>query len=1051
MSSQIQDFYRGGTVARLDKNEPLIFQALTWDKSDVNDETTSDFEDDHEQEADGWCAPPASRGRTQRKMEIRVFGITQKGESVSLTIQKFEPYFFVKVPDGFQKGDLRLLQQRLPTAAPNAKKDLTDVRLVKGKELFYFTAEKDFLFFKLSFRNNNARWEYFKALTENPVRIPGKGMINFPVYEANLDPVLRFLDLADVQPTGWIKVDRKYLRSAMTKSECQFDFCTDWNRIGPAEDRGIAPMRVASFDIECTSADGSFPQAERLTDKIIQIGMTTRIYGSKHCNVRYIAVLGECNEIENVEHKDGFTEAVVVESFSTERALLLGFAKHVRKVDPDIMIGYNIFGFDWKYMWDRADIFNCTDAMARMGRITGKSCKLKEQTLQSSAMGTNFLHYPLLDGRVQIDLLKVVQREHNLSSYKLGNVSKHFLKNTKHDLPPDQIFKRFHRGTPEDIKVIAEYCIQDCILVNDLFDKLSILPNSIGMSNVCYIPLTFLFTRGQGIKCFALIGRTCRRRGTLFPTLPRPENIKGGVGYEGATVLDPTAGVYFKPIGVMDYGALYPSSMIAENISHETLVKDPKYLGLPGYQYNPVNFDLWEGTGSSKHKVGEKKLMYAEKLDADGKPIKGIIPTLLIDLLAKRRAVKKEMAKEKDPFKKSILNGLQLAYKITCNSVYGYLGATFSDLRMKDLAASTTAVGRRMLHTAKEMCETHFVGSKVVYGDTDSIFVDFSNHPAVKGKEGKEALRATIEIAERAADFITARLKRPQVLEYEKTFWPFMIITKKRYAGHLYEFDPDKYKFKSMGLVTKRRDNAPIVKRIYQGVLDILFETQDIPRATQFYQRCVKDLLSGNVDTKELILSKTLSASYKDPTRITHKMLAMRMTERDPGNAPASSERIPYIFIDERELKCKKCRRRVTVKNCKCKDCMGMFCNKHMQGRHHNCVPRCRKCWSETKIGFCGICTGPYCNKHREGHKCSKISTKALQGDLVETPTYIEEKGLRIDYRYYLDHQIANPVSQIFELIEETRDRDLLKKLTIEDNNRKSGTKSITHWFKPAD
>ena len=143
---------------------------------------------------------------------------------------------------------------------------------------------------------------------------------------------------------------------------------------------------------------------------------------------------------------------------------------------------------------------------------TNKSVKYVEKELQSSALGQNFLRYIDIEGIVQIDLYKLIQKDYKLDSYKLDNVSKHFMKQQKEDLSPQQLFKNFKSGTPEQIKEIATYCIQDCALCNKLINKLQVIPNNIGMGNVCCIPFSYLFLRGQGIKIFSLVAKECKKR-----------------------------------------------------------------------------------------------------------------------------------------------------------------------------------------------------------------------------------------------------------------------------------------------------------------------------------------------------------------------------------------------------------------------------------------------------------------------------------------------------------------------------------------------------------
>ena len=190
-------------------------------------------------------------------------------------------------------------------------------------------------------------------------------------------------------------------------------------------------------------------------------------------------------------------------------------------------------------------------------------------------MGQNILKYLNIEGIIQIDLLKVVQRDHKLDSYKLDNVSKVFMNNQKEDLSPKQLFENYKDGSSSKIKEIAVYCVKDCVLVNELINKLQVITNNMGMSNVCIVPFSYLFTRGQGIKIFSLVAKFCNEEDFIIKDLSSDDIDKNS--YEGAIVFVPTPGVYFEPVVVMDYNSLYPSSMIAENISHDSILGYKEY------------------------------------------------------------------------------------------------------------------------------------------------------------------------------------------------------------------------------------------------------------------------------------------------------------------------------------------------------------------------------------------------------------------------------------------------------------------------------------------
>ena len=717
-------------------------------------------------------------------------------------------------------------------------------------------------------------------------------------------------------------------------------------------------------------------------DKIIQIGTTVHIYGSDNIVYKNIISLNSCDKIDGCD----------VEYYDTEKEVLLKWKELMNNLNSDIVSGYNIFGFDMEYIWQRATELNIMDEFTiGFGRLITRKASLVELKLSSSALGDNILRYIDFDGTVLIDLLKVMQRDQKLDSYKLDNVASIFLGDNKNDLKPQEIFDKF-KGTSEDRCVIAKYCIQDCCLVNRLIHKLKILENNIGMGNVCLVPLNFLFRRGQGIKIFSLIAKECMEREYLIPTIKSyRENIEemDDSGYEGAVVLEPKEGIYLnEPIVVFDYGSLYPSSMISCNLSHDCYLIDEKYrVEDPNIEYKTISYDLYEGVGDKKKKTGEKDCVFVQYKDGR----KGIIAEVLDMLLKQRKNTRKkieyqtivmtdgkvysgicsdrgdhyevyaidgntrnivskediqEIKETYNIFEQDVLDALQLAYKVTANSLYGQIGARTSSIYLKEIAACTTATGRNMIMLAKDFVERNY-DAEVIYGDTDSIFCKFP----LTDKEGnavfgKDALQFAIDIGKDVEKHINVPdiMPSPQKLNYEKCLYPFILFSKKRYVGNLYETSTTKYKQKSMGIVLKRRDNAQIVKKIYGGVINIILEKQDLKGSIEFLQEELENLVEGKTPIKDLIITKSLRANYKDPSKIAHKVLADRIGARDPGNRPCSNERIPFVYI---------------------------------------------------KTG---------------------AVAPTLQGDRIEHPDYIEQNNLVPDYLHYITNQIMKPILQLYAL-----------------------------------
>ena len=178
-----------------------------------------------------------------------------------------------------------------------------------------------------------------------------------------------------------------------------------------------------------------------------------------------------------------------------------------------------------------------------------------------------------------------------------------------------------------------------------------------------------------------------------------------------------------------------------------------------------------------------------------------------------------------------------------------------------------------------------------------SLHVNLKDAKTQEPVTGQKALEVTIEMAKEAGEVATKFLKKPHDLEYEKTFLPFCLLSKKRYVGITFEEDPHKCKRKSMGIVLKRRDNAPIVKDVYGGIIDILMKEKDINKSIDFLDTMLRNIVDEKIGMDKLIISKSLRSFYKNPQQIAHKVLADRMGVRDPGNKPGPGDRIPYVYI----------------------------------------------------------------------------------------------------------------------------------------------------------
>ena len=283
--------------------------------------------------------------------------------------------------------------------------------------------------------------------------------------------------------------------------------------------------------------------------------------------------------------------------------------------------------------------------------------------------------------------------------------------------------------------------------------------------------------------------------------------------------------------------------------------------------------------------------------------VPSLLPSILLELKQFRKQAKKDMAKSTGALKE-MYNGKQLAYKVSMNSVYGFTGASKGMLPCVQIASTVTMKGRSMIDETKEYVEKNFPGSKVRYGDTDSVMVEFD----VGNRTGKEAIEYSWEIGERAAEECTKLFKAPNNLELEKVYCPYFLYSKKRYAAKLWTKGKDGNMHMDYidvkGLQLVRRDNTPHMREVCKELLDVVLGSSDTgPPKALALQRAI-ELIEGDVPNEKLVLSQGLSDSYKSQN-LAHVQVRNKMRERQPGSEPQSGDRVPYILLDTGDPKAK--------------------------------------------------------------------------------------------------------------------------------------------------
>jgi len=546
---------------------------------------------------------------------VRIYGITEKGNSVTAHVHGFYSYFYIEMPRDFKKENLKSFQHNLnrkilnDNSSRNANITIAvlSVEIVKKQNIYGYAGKEFNNFLKITLSS--------PTLVTSTARIFEKGEVNGQwgfksnemcrVFESNIDFDVRFMVDTKVVGCNWIEIPAgKYtIRTGRDiQSRCQYEVDINWNDFisYPAEDEWskVAPFRVLSFDIECAGRKGIFPEAE--IDPVIQIANCCVRQGEKEPFLRVIFCL------KNVSSIAGQT----VLCYEKETDLLKAWADFIRQVDPDILTGYNIQNFDIAYLVKRAQVLNIKE-FPYLGRIRTSKTKVRNKMLQSKQMGKRENKDINIEGRCQFDLLLVLIRDYKLRSYTLNAVSFHFLNEQKEDVH-HSIITDLQNGDENTRRRLAVYCCKDAILPIRLIEKLMCIINYMEMARVTGVPLNYLLTRGQQVKVVSQILRKAATQNLIMPTM-KPQQ---GDEFAGALVIEPKRGYYDVPIATLDFSSLYPSIMMAHNLCYTSLL-------------NPGKRNEMSPDDYIKTPVGSYFVKSSVR--------KGILPEILEELLAARK------------------------------------------------------------------------------------------------------------------------------------------------------------------------------------------------------------------------------------------------------------------------------------------------------------------------------------------------------------------------------------------------------------------------------
>nr|XP_040017164.1 DNA polymerase zeta catalytic subunit isoform X2 [Gasterosteus aculeatus aculeatus] len=573
-----------------------------------------------------------------------------------------------------------------------------------------------------------------------------------------------------------------------------------------------------------------------------------------------------------------------------EKVLFQELIAVMRRFDPDILVGYEVQMHSWGYLLQRAAALG-VDLCQQLSRVPGDS-KDNRFSAERDEYGADTMSEINIIGRITLNLWRTMKTEATLNNYTFENVAFHVLHQRFPLYSPRTLSDWFDHNT--DLyrwKMVDHYVSRVCGSMQ-LLQQRDIIGRTSELARLFGIQFYHVLTRGSQYRVESMMLRLAKPLNYIPLTPSIQQRAQQRAPQCIPLVMEPESRFYSNSVIVLDFQSLYPSIVIAYNYCYSTCLGHVESLGT----HDEFKF------GCASLRV-PPELLYQLRNDITVSPNgivfvkssvrKGVLPNMLEEILSTRIMVKQSMkAYKQDRTLTKLLHARQLGLKLIANVTFGYTAANYSG-RMPSVE-----VGDSIVHKARETLEraiklvndTKKWGARVVYGDTDSMFV------LLKGATKEQAFKIGNEIAEA----VTATNPKPIKLKFEKVYLPCVLQTKKRYVGYMYEsLDQKEPVFDAKGIETVRRDGCPAVSKILERSIKLLFETRDISQVKQFVQHQCMKVLDGRASMQDLTFAKEYrgSSSYRPGACVPALELTRRMMAYDRRLEPRVSERVPYVIV----------------------------------------------------------------------------------------------------------------------------------------------------------
>ncbi|KAL8581748.1 hypothetical protein ACOMHN_043166 [Nucella lapillus] len=582
-------------------------------------------------------------------------------------------------------------------------------------------------------------------------------------------------------------------------------------------------------------------------------------------------------------------DVVYVES---ELELLEHFAQLIVRLDPDILLGFEVQQMSWGFLLQRAAQLS-VNLCSQIARIHGskQGNRFSAEKDEWGADHTSEIH---IEGRIVLNLWRLLRHEVTLNIYSYENCAFHILHHRLPAYTPRSLTSWYNHRTHLHAWRVVDYYTQRVRGQLAMMDQLDLIGKTSEFARVFGIEFYDVLSRGTQYRVESMMLRLAKPL-NFIPVSPSVQQRARQKAAECIPLtLEPKSRVYTEPMVVLDFQSLYPSIMIAYNYCFSTCLGRLEQLAHASE--GPLEFGC---TSLSVTPEILKKIRKHVTISPNGcvfvtgKVRRGVLPMMVEEILKTRLMVKKSMKDYKDD--KSLhrmLNARQLGLKLIANTTYGYTGASFSG-RMPCIEVGDSIVRKaresleRAIHLVKDTAHWR---AEVVYGDTDSLFI------RLPGRSKDEAFVLGQEIA----DAVTNMFPKPMKLKFEKVYLPCALQTKKRYVGFMYETrDQQEAVFDAKGIETVRRDNCGVVSKVLERCIKILFTQRDVSQVRGYLHRQLTKMLAGRVGLQDFVFAKEYRGmmGYKPSACVPALEIARRRLRTDRRAEPRVGERVPYVIV----------------------------------------------------------------------------------------------------------------------------------------------------------